>query len=432
MKAVWIVMAFIFCSTSYSRPDHSHPTCSSPNPFLQNFRTPVQLFKAPVILANSHCKGEWDVYGSCCNPGQLLTHFRLDKHRIKKAASQVARNFKQLKDAIKKIRDLLLQESVMPNERNDPAIELFHARAKQLIGSPAFDRYFGFLANMTVAEFAQFNSKHKHCWEEMIRVRASSLCTICSGRSHEFFQNQKGLVSKESCSEILSSCSLPLLDLLKLVKGIHAIHPLFQHLKEYGIKTGIRRKLDTKQCKVYSKVINSSHINSLVESFLINGDRNEETDSILCSTFLHLSSKTFIEFIQSLFRKPILSREVKFDQSLASHMKEHNKSIAADLQKRNPPTSRRLGQGQRERSLKLQPLPTEPRKLHSKPVNSRMQDDSKTAGSKKNNFLQGDVVMYKSDPNSIVRSPCARRRCSRASLGRTNSGPPARRSIVAR
>ena len=268
MKAVWIAMMFIFSRISCYHPDPVNTTCSSPNPYILKFTTPVEIYKSPVILTNSSCKGEWDVYGSCCNPDQLLEHYKKDKRRINRSMERVTNSFLQLRSAIQKIRDLVLKEATL-NQTNNPAITVIQERAKSLVNSPAFKNYFKFFADMNSTEFEEFSLSNERCWQEMIRVRAASLCTTCSGRGHLFFEKGKGRVSKKSCSKILSECSKPLLGLLKLVRGIHEIHPLLQHLEEFGIHTNLKKKLDLVKCEIYSETINSMHINNTIRFFLI-------------------------------------------------------------------------------------------------------------------------------------------------------------------
>jgi len=283
----------------------------------------------------------------------------------------------------------MLQEAVLSNLSKDSALAIIHERAKALVTSPDFHKYFKVLADMNSTQFDQFTESNAACWNEMIRVRASSLCTTCSGRGHLFFSNNKGLVSKESCSEILTKCSAPLLTLLKLVKGIHAIHPLLEHLEDYGIKTTIRRKVDLKKCEIYSEAINSTNINSLVESFLVKGDRNEEVDSTLCSTFLHLNSKTFIEFIESLFRKPIDSEEVKVDKQMEFLLKVPAKSSSTP--------SRRLKQ------IRLTRMSIDLPQLHHQPTIDQIYPQARKLSSYKENALEGDVKMLQGGHDMGVR-----------------------------
>jgi hypothetical protein len=51
-----------------------------------------------------------------------------------------------------------------------------------------------------------FVHKNKVCWDKMVTLRQSAVCSICSGRSNVFFTESRANIDQEVCYSIIDRC----------------------------------------------------------------------------------------------------------------------------------------------------------------------------------------------------------------------------------
>ena len=353
MKAGYLLFILFSFGAVLAQDIDSPLRCSSSNPYLDHLRVSIELYDTPFKM-DSHCQGEWDVYGSCCNPDTLINHQKKDAELITAALESVNINLMKFKESLEAVQLYIMQEAVMPQDKSNPLINEYQWKADRLSSGSKFNNYFRFMTDLSKQEFDGFLTKNSACWREMIRARSASLCSTCSARSHLFFDGQRGIISEEYCSSILQKCGAPLKTLLNLAVGIHEFHPLLTQLAEVGINSNLISHLNDASSDEYTKAIKSSHILEAIKSFSSGPAPSVGAKLVLCGSFLHLGSKTFIEYISNLFHGTIEPTAIKQQPVLKVHIMKHIKRIfLAILQKFSKNQHSKRWPSQWEKTMKL-------------------------------------------------------------------------------
>jgi hypothetical protein len=335
MKAVYLLLILLCPTVLLDQVPDTNLRCPTSNPYLDQFRISIELYDRPLMI-NSHCQGEWDSYGTCCNPDTLLNHQQKDTELINAALQSVNNNLIKFKQALESIQLLIMQEAVMPADRVHPHIKEFQQKADCLTQDSRFKDYFKFITGLTKQEFDRFLADNTACWQEMIRARSAALCSTCSGRSNQFFEGKRGIISEEYCSAILQTCSAPLKILLNLVIGIHEFHPLLTQLTDLGINSNLNDNINSASSDKYTEAIKSSHILDAIKSFSSTQTPEVGPKLVLCGSFLHLGSTTFVEYISELFRGTIDPLQTTQQPDVKTHIETHSRTIFKRLVRRFP------------------------------------------------------------------------------------------------
>jgi len=66
-----------------------------------------------------------------------------------------------------------------------------------------YEIFFSFKAKNITEKYAASNEK---CWNKMIQMRSSSLCSSCSGRANLFFSKNRANIYHRTCSYVIKDC----------------------------------------------------------------------------------------------------------------------------------------------------------------------------------------------------------------------------------
>lgn len=118
------------------------------------------------------CGAEWLQFGSCCDPYDLVTLVNFENSTIRHSNNVI-------KDRVGKIRDGILADPSIEDSIKDEARDITEG-------------------------FAQ---RADECWDTIFQIRSSALCSMCSGRSQVFF-NDDGLIltASDTCRRAVDSC----------------------------------------------------------------------------------------------------------------------------------------------------------------------------------------------------------------------------------
>ena len=287
-------------------------TCSITNPYLEHFRVKISRYSNPSLdKTEGKCSGEWNVYGTCCPVKELIEHAALDKKAIEAAVESVKNRLPQLRQSLSDLRDFLLHEHFMPNSTVS-SVQNAKKAVQELFDLELFENYFDNLLSMSDADLQMFNTSLTTCWQEMVKSRAAAVCDTCSGRSHRFFRNSKGLISQEYCNGIMSHCASTLPPLLEIVIGLYKAESLLQKLAEdsrFGLNTSIGSSIQfNKVNNYYSQLLSNIDIENHLDNYN-STNTTMKTNSLrqLCFHFLHISHTTIIEHIAAVFASDIQS-----------------------------------------------------------------------------------------------------------------------------
>lgn len=194
---IQVVVTFILIalSVTYVAAGKS-PVRQCANPFTPSLRLHgAKVFDLPRHGKFDHCQVEWNEHGSCCEATSLVKMFNEDQDSIKKSSVKleaIVANIKNLLDDIAQ-----KGQDVLKKENSDLTSE-----EKVLV-----KRINGIIDLAKHKFFETFQSTSSECWDYMAKLRGSALCSICSGRSRDFFIDGKAAIDEKTCTETIGKCT---------------------------------------------------------------------------------------------------------------------------------------------------------------------------------------------------------------------------------
>ena len=171
----------------------------------------------------------------------------------------------------------------------------------------------------------QFTIETKACWDHIANIRASSVCSTCSGRSHEFFIGGKALMSQEVCVGVLDKCYKPLRQLtffvkvLNLIPAVIGFNSKISQLKENAkankdtIAPDLSTNMNTNELGTLAALFHKAQFIPLIKAYTAQNDlRGTElydarlmfkAQRNLCSRFMVLNRAPIIVQVARLFAK---------------------------------------------------------------------------------------------------------------------------------
>ena len=151
-----------FLGAETLRAGNASTNCSKLNPFLVNLRQAgVMTLKTPLFNISS-CGSEWTTFGTCCDFESLK--------------SAVNRDLYQIKVDEKKMVSLLLDLRNRSNNLPNMSINIANVFKNQSLRN--LDIF-----KMKSLNLSNTSNSFSGCWDEMRKIRSSSVCVACSGRS---------------------------------------------------------------------------------------------------------------------------------------------------------------------------------------------------------------------------------------------------------
>lgn len=280
------VLVFVVLILAITNCTSTSPQCSTLNPFLTDMvnKNQVKVTTTPVPIAN-HCNGEWQSHGGCCDVGSLMTYAARDKSVIMASTEAVYTVFQELKAF------MILNEHLISSR-------LIHSLSK------VPDEVLYMLKKNTVVNQGQ--DQYRKCWSgELVKLRRNSLCFTCSGRSGtNFFSQNKALITPSTCSEALSACMLPIVDIVNLAEAVNQMwtrdSAIFASLSlgdEYARKkTELDQVMDAMKAQEVLKLLQ-----------VYRSTRSQSTspealgaEAKLCQQFINLKSEPFIVHLKQV------------------------------------------------------------------------------------------------------------------------------------
>lgn len=182
---------------------------------LEHAITTVPLSLRPTIngrpgVDHDTCGGLWFKHGFICDKRRALAFTKRDKKYIKGGEKTFNKSLKTLAKLAKtllssKLKGVHLKESEKADLRS----------------------------YLNEAYIAKTEEEAATCWNEVIRLRNSALCSVCSGNYRDFYYNHRAIVSLETCSRLTTMCDGHFNSISKmfrvkmtLMKVEHSLNPL--------------------------------------------------------------------------------------------------------------------------------------------------------------------------------------------------------------
>src|SRR3990167_5551187 len=213
MKTRFCVLGILLLSVSFGMVAPQSPWigtfCASKNPLLQRLKEKGVTVRPIAVSSSSICAIEWSKSGTCCDPDSASDFIQQKQNA----------NALSLRDMLSEIRSL------------DTNMEAFLAKRLKAIRLPAdynvgdlepsmtkVDNYFQqqTLPALKAATIelikllASWENKmvqdNQGCMKKLDSVVYAGTCSICSGRSEQFFQGGRIKMAEQTCRSILSEC----------------------------------------------------------------------------------------------------------------------------------------------------------------------------------------------------------------------------------
>lgn len=229
------------------------------------------------------CHPEWTTFGTFCDYESLKRMVLSDQSNIMSETSQTVSIVQKLETQLQ-----LLAATYQRVKKNPHVYESIDGSTRS-----KFDA----LLSIQPLGKTPVKQKFEECWREMARLRSSSVCQICSGRSKSFFKNgNPSIVSSETCFTTMNICR----DSILLLGRTSEISKQFKAMldtmrssvlfKKIFIEGGRLVDLDVLTnvfCSKESPLTTCSKIASSTQVY-------QEKMNWFCSRFLKLQGKTLI------------------------------------------------------------------------------------------------------------------------------------------
>ena len=160
----------------------------------QKYATPLKHLPSDIALSevirlpagDKICGGRWVLVGTVCDRAKLIEYQKNEQSKVALAKNQMSHIEAKLHIAAK----LLVSDAIMGSS-------LLSVKDKEYIKErslPVNQEYFK--GNATL------------CWNYMAQMRSAGLCTVCSGDSHQYFFNDKALITYAECDRMSKNCKI--------------------------------------------------------------------------------------------------------------------------------------------------------------------------------------------------------------------------------
>ena len=325
MKKVCLVLTTVLLLQSALWRKANASECSSKNPILQEFdkSKDIKINSAPVKYSQ-YCQGEWSTYGSCCEAESA-------KRFLEKEKGTIQRSFQELDHYIKNqffnhYRNIIEytqeihQKKIKVHSSFVKLVELFTGNDSYTLNK--------------LQELSSQASSSGGCGDELIKVRRSAICKICSGRSEKTFLAGKPLLSANYCKEINTKCRTQVLASLKFLSITNKVLSYLSQIDLDSVKSAEVRS-DIKKLSSLQVMKSSDSINGLLKS--LDSNSGDASSVQFCERLVKLTGPLYFE----VFNKDleVISKVLEFVRKDLEQIKQ-GKPSAWSVKGRTP--SRRV------------------------------------------------------------------------------------------
>ena len=301
MRMKYIGLYIIMMLAAYGTPLSLGGVCLQKNPFLSVLQAKglrVNQISKP-FPSSSICKGEWKSYGTCCELESAVKYANDDKKRIKTAVERTIKNLNSISFDFQYLQ--MISTSFYEQDKSSNVNKLFGAN-----NSNDIKQFYDNLVLM-MSKNALEDTLGK-CWDKMINVRSSSICSTCSGRSDIFFINNKAALGESACSSIIKECSYSFKLMIETLEGVYAV---LSQLLEYGLKNSRTTPLYLSFTQIIQDInkmvglLSKNNMHNLIRSYLKSNRFGGESHlaNQICMNLVTLSETTFIEIFDMYFSR---------------------------------------------------------------------------------------------------------------------------------
>jgi hypothetical protein len=295
LKSILTILTVLIISTCIQTTVDTQTKCIDANPYikvLQKERGLVVL-PHPTDFNKTTCKSEWKDHGVCCNETSAIAYATQDAEVIRSSVTSLVSSLKELAPLYIEFMKKAPMIKGLVSQAYRSFIEVVEKNQ-----APNLTRILS-----DIQQTDSFKQSFDRCWEKMIQIRSSSVCSTCSGRSAIFFEGEKGLVKSSDCIAILDQCTQSFQLTFDLFVDVKLLMAKLSEFSSSLGKTSVSSSHQETVAKLNAFVtqVTESKIQSSVNLYIQAASRKDSPEAnTLCAKLVKLSEKTFIEELASV------------------------------------------------------------------------------------------------------------------------------------
>ena len=282
------------------------PASCFKNPYIKEREkypeSALQFYDKPLDLqwnseVRDKCGGEWKKYGICCNPWDLPSHVINNENAIKRATDGMIKFFTESENIAGSLFNLLKQLALSNSHPSHLDWGKNIEFAKRVLENGQnlanFDEFADFPSSQ---EKEIFKTETTACWAQLNKFRSSSLCQTCSGRSQEFFIDDRGLLTDDLCTQSLKLCLRPLQLTFKLIRFVKWIFEMNEEMLSHAIQLNVHSFADKLKFELaYNEIMKDSKLRQTVEQMTLAKIQKGSASREICNEYFSLAKVPYVQ-----------------------------------------------------------------------------------------------------------------------------------------
>lgn len=213
-------LAVIMASVLFSSIIGSTP-CLNKNPFMSHLKNKgVVLYSTAQSSTTQTCSKEWLPHQTCCEHASVKSYAQKETNAL---AAIVQRVKTELQSATTQLVDAQLEITAIRG-----------ALAKLTVTAAVYDNRITNFRNdvqYLINPNPKLTLNQERCLNKTAALRTNSLCSICSGRSENFFSKGKAVMSVVDCKDTIDVCRMSWKFMIRLVESMATAENIMSRIK---------------------------------------------------------------------------------------------------------------------------------------------------------------------------------------------------------
>ena len=304
------VMISIVCQSAYAdiltiNPQDKIVRTRKPckNEFINTLKlVNVKLFKNVHTKVEyiTHCKAEWSAHGTCCDGNSLARAFSEEKAKTINAVATIKQYANDILNATKAI--LVASDNKYQDHQSSSKVSLGAVESVRL-NSEQKERLNSIISCQVHNTIERSSNT---CWNFMLQARGSALCSVCSGRSQDFFTATKAMVNIQDCEAAIANCKDFFTDMSTFTTQLRDLLSFLtvfdDHITQKEVKKITELETQLKRFVPDQKLLDAMHNYNHKSKASISKQRFFDSNTI-CGHILSIRKPTFLEEMDDIMAK---------------------------------------------------------------------------------------------------------------------------------
>ena len=257
--------------------------CIGKNPYISLLKEyQVQIYEKPQTNS-AHCGQEWKTHGTCCEPKSLADYSKNMLQNIINVIDWVGSTTQRLLSEADKIcKPIVFMQTFKEGGclamNNGPIKSIYQAVTK--IGS-------------------HFSSQNSKCLMRFKEMRSNALCSVCSGKSQEYFSGVKIKFWNTDCLKVVDDCK-SLWD--ALVRGLQVIQNMRGNIGNPAIENLLSLFVDNNHVKEFVDYYSGAQVIYHLNRCPSSSNCPIDSQVAICNSLVSLINPSIYQALRQLLR----------------------------------------------------------------------------------------------------------------------------------